>query len=421
MTYLQFLEKMRDRAGGGSIYTLDRMAALLAALGHPERCCPSWLVAGTNGKGSVAAMLEAIARAAGQRTGLNTSPHLNRLSERILVDGAELPEPELVALFETVEAARRRAGVDLTFFETVTAMAMQANAERGVGRGVFEVGLGGRLDATNLLEPEVSAVVSIDLDHCGILGDSRDLIAREKAAIARPGRPLVLGALGPEAMAASLEVAARIGARVVQVEAHHRRALGVVEHPAGRVTLRPALAGPHQQTNAAVAAVVALESGYAPAAIEQGIAAARWKGRLEKVRRAGRSFIVDCAHNEAGAEVLGKALAGQVGDYELVLATSGGRDTGAFVRALCGHLGWPLAVQTCQPAGHRLIAASEVAERVRAVLPAAIDLQATGAVATALARPPRAPLCLVTGSIFLVAEALAELRGEPSDPFVTGR
>ncbi|MFH1808499.1 MAG: Mur ligase family protein [Pseudomonadota bacterium] len=424
MNYRDVLEALRERSGGGSIYTLDRMALLLDALGHPERRYPTWLVAGTNGKGSVAAMLEAIAREAGLRTGLNTSPHLNRLSERIRVGGDELREPELVVLFERVEAARRSAGIDITFFETVTAMAMLGFAEHGVTRGVFEVGLGGRLDATNLLDPQVSAVVSIDLDHVGILGETRDRIAREKAAIARRGRPLVLGLLGAEAMTASLEVAARIGARVVQAETHLRdlqHDAPRIEHPLGCVALQPALQGPHQLANAAVAALVALESGLPAELIARGIAATRWKGRMERVDRGGRPYLLDCAHNEAGALALGHALHGQVHGYELVLATSGGRDTAAFVRALARGLGWPAAVQTCQPSGHRLIPATEVRDRVSQALPPGIDIATAASVPQALERAPRAPLCLVTGSIFLVAEALAELRGEAQDPFATGR
>ena len=427
MDYIELLETMRARSGSGAKYGLTRMRAILEALGHPERRFRSWLVAGTNGKGSTSAMLEAVARRAGLgRVGLNTSPHLNRLTERVRVDGEEVSPDDLLWAFAEVEAARARGGAEITFFETMTAMAFVLFAAREVELAVVEVGLGGRLDATNLLPCEVSAVVSIDLDHTRILGDTLDAIAREKAQVGRSGRPLVIGPLAPEALAAVQDEAAGIGARGVLVSEHLRwsdaaDAPATLRHPRGEIALRPALSGAHQIENAAVAACVALEGGIDAAAVEAGLSQAQWRGRLEELRRDGRRYVVDSAHNHAGARALGQALAAELAaGYDLVIATSGSRDTGGFIRELAAQAGWPRAVRACKPRGHRLAEADEVAARLRPVLPPEVTLEVSASVEEALSAG-QAPLCLVTGSLFLAGEALVWLGGEARDPFATGR
>lgn len=422
-TYQELLHELRVRSGSGARYGLERMQSLLDALDHPERAFPSLLIAGTNGKGSVSAMLEAIANAAGLRCGLNTSPHLNRLAERVRFSGQEATENDLLWAFAEVERGRRAAGIEVTFFETITAMAFLLFAREEVELAVVEVGLGGRLDATNLLQPEVSAVVSIGLDHTRILGSDHASIAAEKAAIARQGRPLVIGALEASALDATLAVVADIGARPVLISTHLQSsdAGPHVVHPAGRVLLAPNLGGAHQIENAAVASLVALEAGIEPSAVEAGLRAVRWRGRLERLRR-GRDLLLDCAHNVDGARALGEAipeLAGQ--GYRLVTATSGGRDSGLFVATLSEFIGWPRSIWVCRPGGHRVADAAEVARRIRPCLPGGVPLHVAATVSEALAAGDPAVLTLVTGSMYLVGEALALLDGEDRDPFETGR
>ncbi|MFM7751803.1 MAG: bifunctional folylpolyglutamate synthase/dihydrofolate synthase, partial [Opitutaceae bacterium] len=187
----------------GRAFGIDRMRALVAEIGHPERAFPCVHVAGTNGKGSVSAMVEAIFHAAGWRTGLYTSPHLVHLGERVQVDRVRLTEDEIVRYISEIEGAGATPGTDPeltpTFFEYLTAMAFLQFARRKCGVAVIEVGLGGRLDATNVVTPEVSVITSIAMDHCEVLGDTLEKIAAEKAGIIKPGRPVVLGRVPPAA------------------------------------------------------------------------------------------------------------------------------------------------------------------------------------------------------------------------------
>ena len=208
---------------GGVKFGVDRMKVLSQRLGHPERAVPCAHIAGTNGKGSVSAMLESILRRAGQRTGLYTSPHLVRLGERVQVDRVMLSEAEIIAfvreLQPVAEAIAREGepGDGPTFFEFMTAMAFLQFARRKCGVSVIEVGLGGRLDATNVVEPEVSVITSIGMDHCEMLGNTLGAIAGEKAGVIKDGRPVVVGRVPPEAEAVIRSIAASRGARVVSV------------------------------------------------------------------------------------------------------------------------------------------------------------------------------------------------------------
>lgn len=434
MTYRQLLQALRERSGAGSTYGLERMQDLCAALGQPQRSYATWHVAGTNGKGSVAAMLESIARVAGMTTGLNTSPHLNRLRERIRINGQELSQKQMIAAFKKVESARLAAGLEASFFETMTAMAFVHFAQQAVHRAVVEVGLGGRLDATNVLDAEVSAVVSIGLDHTRILGDNLAQIAREKTAIARPGRPVVFGDLPSAALHAALEVAEQIGAQPVLLRDHFTDATeasgpgsATLRWGKQTLTLRPALQGAHQRHNAGVAALVALHSQISPVIVEQGIAQAQWPGRLEIFERAGRRYLFDCAHNLAGAQALGLSLkdgslaAGLAGDYDLVMATSGGRDSQAFVKTLAQHIGWPKQLRLCRPEGHRLNEPEDLAKQLRSQIPDPNSIQVIRDPLQALEAGDGDRWTLVSGSMYLVGQALALLRGDERDPFETGR
>src|SRR5689334_556142 len=232
---------------------LDRITAVLEALGRPQDRIRSVHVAGTNGKGSTCAMIESGLRAAGRRTGLFTSPHLAEPTERIQIDGRPISAARFAAAFEQVHAAVERVlDMHTTYFETVTAMALLVFAEERVDTAVIEVGLGGRLDATNLITPELCVITPIDFDHEQYLGRSLESIPGDKSGLLRITCPL---------------------------------------------------AGEHQVQNAVTAAVALAQLGIPDSAIEAGIAHVRWPGRLEHVR-ADPDIILDGAHNPAGARAL---------------------------------------------------------------------------------------------------------------------
>jgi dihydrofolate synthase/folylpolyglutamate synthase len=294
-SYLDSLEPLGMRFG------LERVERALAALGHPERAFPILQVGGTNGKGSTCAMAAAALRAAGHRTGLYVSPHLVRFNERIQLDGRPIDD---APLGEGIAAIRRAcpwheggAPEDrLTYFEFATLLGLLHFARVRADVAVLEVGLGGRLDATSAATPRVAAVARIGLDHVALLGDTIEAIAREKAGIFKAGVPAVVHASQPPgALEALREEAARRGAPF-------HVAAAAWDGPVG-------LAGPHQRGNAALAAAALrlLDGAGVPvpeAAIAEGIAAARWPGRLEEVR----GVLLDGAHNPDGAAALAAAL-----------------------------------------------------------------------------------------------------------------
>ena len=294
----------------GAKFGIDRMALLAAALGHPERAVPCVHVAGTNGKGSVAAMLEAILHAAGWRTGLYTSPHLVKLGERVQVERRALTEAEIVAftmeLRPVAESlASREADDHPSFFEFMTAMAFLQVARRRCEVSVIEVGMGGRLDATNIVTPEVSVITSISLDHCEFLGDTLAKIAAEKAGIVKPGRPVVLGRMPAEAEQTIRAIAAERGCAVTTV----REEFGddAVRYPATNLECE------YQRWNAATAALavraLAPRWRITPGVIARGLAQVDWPGRWQRVRLGGRLAILDASHNPEGARVLDANLA----------------------------------------------------------------------------------------------------------------
>lgn len=291
---------------GGLKFGIDRMRLLAEKLGNPERLAPCFHVGGTNGKGSVAAMLDSVLRASGRRTGLYTSPHLVRLGERVQVDRHILTEEEICAyvaeLGPLAEAIVTEGSADdrPSFFEFMTAMAFLQFARKQCGFNVIEVGLGGRLDATNIVLPEVSIVTSIGLDHCEMLGDTLAAIAGEKAGIVKPGRPLVMGRVPPEAEAVLRRVAHQNGSPVVSV----REAFGddIRRYPSTN------LEGDYQRWNAATArlACEALPPRHriSAADIERGLLGVDWPGRWQRTRIGGRLAILDASHNPEGAQVL---------------------------------------------------------------------------------------------------------------------
>jgi dihydrofolate synthase / folylpolyglutamate synthase len=306
-------------------FGLQNITTLAEALGNPHRKIPCAHVAGTNGKGSTAAMLESILRAAGLRTGLYTSPHLERINERVRVNGEDISDEDFAAAWTRVQAsieallASGKLAAHPTYFECITAMAFVAFARSEVEFAVYEVGLGGRLDATNVVVPEVAVITSIDFDHESFLGHSIAEISGEKAGIIKAGAWVVSSAERPEARAVIARRCVEAGARLVEVDAAWKiedtetldgryRALATGLDSRTRIALEPPLPGRFQIRNgltAATAAHLLAERGFSVSddAIERGIRAVRWPGRLERLCERPAVYL-DGAHNPAGAKEL---------------------------------------------------------------------------------------------------------------------
>ena len=307
--YASVTEYLYALKAGGVKFGIDRMRRLAAALGHPERSYPIIHVAGTNGKGSVSAMLDAILHATGWRTGLYTSPHLVKLGERVQVDRQLLTEAEIVAYTNELrplaaQAAASAADEHATFFEFMTAMAFLQFQRQHADIALVEVGLGGRLDATNVVRPEITVITSIGLDHIAELGGTVELIAREKAGIIKAGRPVVIGRLPPEAERVIRAVAAGLGAPVHSVREIFGEELSA--YPATN------LAGDYQRWNAATATLVArllpAQWKLTEAGISRGLQLVNWPGRWQHTTLGGRPLILDASHNPEGAQVLERNL-----------------------------------------------------------------------------------------------------------------
>jgi len=292
-------------------FTLERIRVVLGRLGALAPRAPVISVGGTNGKGSVTALIEAVLIAAGRRVGLYTSPHLTRYEERIRIGGREIEAPRLVALFERIEAAR--ADITLTYFEYSTAAALLAFAEQPLDAIVLEVGLGGRLDAVNVIDADVAVVVSVSLDHCDYLGPTVEDIGREKAGIFRAGRAALYGSREmPASIAAE---ATRVGARLERLEVDfgaERRADGF-DFWRGATRLAglppPALAGGAQYGNAATALAALDAGGWLPpaATVAAGLGAVTLAGRYQ-VLPGPVEWVFDVAHNPGSAAVLADTM-----------------------------------------------------------------------------------------------------------------
>lgn len=293
----------------GALYGIDRMQELVQRIGHPERSYPVIHVAGTNGKGSTCAMLEAIFRAAGHRTGLFTSPHLIHQGERVQVDRCILSREDIIAYTRRLKPVAEAIELEKpdhhpSFFEFMTAMAFLRFAEAKVAVGIIETGLGGRLDATNVVDPEISIITSISLDHTEILGDTLEAIAAEKAGILKPGKPVVMGLLPAEAERVIERVAGQRGCPLHKVA----DAFGPDE---ARFPMT-SLPGDYQRRNAATAAlaarVLAEGFGITEAHIRDGLARVNWAGRWERHALVDRGIILDATHNPEGALQLERNL-----------------------------------------------------------------------------------------------------------------
>jgi dihydrofolate synthase/folylpolyglutamate synthase len=390
----------------GARLGLDRVQAACQKLGNPERAFEVVHVAGTNGKGTVCAFVASMARSAGKRVGMYTSPHLMRFAERIQIDGTPIDDATLVRLLNQV----MDEAPDLTFFEVATVAAFLAFREASVDLAVLEVGLGGRLDATNVVPPpRVAAITRVAFDHVLELGDSLVKIGTEKAGIIKPGSAVVLGKIHPDARAIIEQRVAEVGAKLVP--------LGNPEPIPGAPLAYPriALIG----SNLAVAVTIGRELGFAPEAMAQGLEQTQWPGRNELLHRNGRELtLLDCAHNPDGAVALSHALDPSVlGEIE-------SRREIALVFGAIQSKNWRAMLKRLENvAGHRVFVAPPIGKAVPAEQMAS---EVNGMVASDIAEGLEKARALVgergvvvvTGSTFLVGAARALLLNLPLDPAV---
>ena len=406
LTYLFSLEQFGIKFG------LDSIRALLARLGNPQQAFRSIHIAGTNGKGSVTAMVDAALRAAGHRSARFTSPHLIDLSERFVIDGRPVGRDDMRRAADDIRRAIESAVADgtlaaaPTFFEATTAMAFDLFRRAQVEFAVVEVGLGGRLDSTNVIDPVVTAITSIDFDHQRYLGDTLAAIAGEKAGIIKPGVPVIVGEVAPEAMAVIAATARSRGAELIRSDAAAR--------DYGPIAL--GLAGAHQAANAQVAMRVleALERrGVAIGrdAIVDGLTHVAWPGRLDRRRLPGGAHVLlDAAHNPAGAAALASYLR-TLRDEDpvkpaLVFGAMRDKDVGGMLTLLLPEVD---RVFVTRPSNPRAADPDELASRIRAIARGRpIEIVSPPAAAVeAAARTSR--LVVVAGSIFLLGDVLREI------------
>jgi dihydrofolate synthase/folylpolyglutamate synthase len=400
----------------GMKFGLENISRLCAELGHPERAFRSIHIAGTNGKGSVTAMTETALRAAGYRAARYTSPHLVRLEERFVIDGREVATTDLVAALGRVQAGverlvgRGELDGPPTFFECATAAAFELFRRFAVDLAVLEVGLGGRLDATNVVTPIATAITSIDFDHQAQLGSTLGSIAAEKAGIIKPRVPVVCGPLRAEAAAVIDRVAEAAGAPLVRAP----DAVSVTWQPGGRVAFRSrvhclngvklALPGLHQVENAAV--VLALLAELDRLGVRVGEDAARaglvdvtWPGRIEHINTGDAEILLDAAHNPAGARALAAYLE-HIGwtDVTLVFGAMRDKEVGAMLRSLAPSCARVICTMAHSP---RAMAAAGLADIARQAAGWTVEVEANPAEASAAARR-RGGRIVIAGSIFLI-------------------
>jgi dihydrofolate synthase/folylpolyglutamate synthase len=402
----------------GMKYGLDRMRLFSKELGSPERACPCLHVAGTNGKGSVASMLESILAHAGFKTGLYTSPHLVRLGERVQVNRVLLTEEEIISFVNELAPVAKKilleGGSDdePSFFEFMTAMAFLQFKRKKTDINIIEVGLGGKLDATNIVEPEVSIITSIGLDHCEMLGDTLEKIASEKAGIIKPGKPVVIGRMPYEAEKVIREIAHSLGSKLISV----REVYGddITRYPETR------LAGDYQRWNAATATLACQLLGekwnITEKKIQDGLAHVSWSGRWEKINLNGRPLILDASHNPEGASVLESNLAELVTHTNQPLAIITGSLGIARASALLTTVSrYAKDIYLVVPNQSRAC----TFEQLEALIPASFKGNIYRSTVESLFPNPKTctagkpgDLVIVTGSIYLLGEVMARIQPE---------
>lgn len=413
-TLSQWLEYQQSVHPRDIALGLDRVAEVSRrmGLGRPGRQVIT--VGGTNGKGSTVAFIEAIARAAGLRVGAFTSPHLLRYNERIRIDGQDVGDDALVAAFERIEAAR--GDTALTYFEFGTLAALLLMEAAGLDLAILEVGLGGRLDAVNIVDPDVAVITTVDLDHQAYLGDDREAIGAEKAGILRAGKPCVLGEKDPPSSV--LRRAYAIGAFAIR--GHSDYLVDVLDEgwrwrePGYEVDLPdPGMQAPAQRDNAAaaIAALRALDLAIPDAALRAGVASARAPGRLQRLPDlpGAPERVLDVAHNPQGARQLAAWLAANPKPTVAVFSALADKDLAGIVAPVAPYLkAWHLGPIT--DAGPRGLAVDELARRLAEQLPAGIlhpHRRLADALAAAMQDVGPDGRVLVFGSFHTVAEAMA--------------
>lgn len=413
-------------------FDLSRMEQVLEGLGRPHERFRCVHIAGTKGKGSTSAMVESVLRTAGYRTGLYTSPHLHTFRERIRLNGGLMSKAELVGLLERCKPVIE-ATPGITAFEVMTALAFQYFAEQHVEWAVFEVGLGGRLDATNVVHPAVAGITSLSYDHVELLGHTLSLIAFEKAGIIKPGVPVVSAPQEPEAMAVIQRVCHDTGARLIVVGNEwqwEKRAADLsgqtfsVQGPGGlRLDdLRIRLLGRHQRDNATTAIAMLYElraQGLAITddALRTGLANAQWPGRFELLNERP-PLVVDSAHNDNSAQKLRAALAAYFPrpprkQLALIFGASSDKDIVGMLKTFLDsqeETGYPPAdkVIVTRSSHPRSADTTQLADLVRGIsgsCPISVQPDLESALAEALAWAGPDDLICVTGSIFVVAQA----------------
>ena len=407
MTYPEAIQFLYGLKIFGANFGLENTLQLAARVGHPQEKLRFIHVAGTNGKGSTCAMLESIYRAAGLRVGLFTSPHLVSFRERIQVNRQLIPESDVVRLVGELRAVNREN--EATLFEFATVMALKFFAEQRCDLVILETGLGGRLDATNIVTPLASVITNIAFDHEQWLGNTLAKIAAEKAGIIKPGVPVITATDAPEALRVIEQIAREKGAALTRIQAHH----------ASRITHHASLLGDHQKLNAALALatveVLQKQISISTENIRAGLAAVNWPGRLQLIEISdGRKILLDGAHNVAGAETLRAALEKNFSAARPVfifgaLADKNWPDIGRRLAPLAAK------IFTVPVASERTAAATALADFFHAANPA-LEVVALENLAAALTACKDEPLVVITGSLYLVGEALARLGFSPADP-----
>lgn len=409
-------------AAKGMDFKLERVTLALQRLGDPQRAYPVLHVGGTNGKGSVAAMLDACLGAAGYRVGRYTSPHLVELGERVTIGGIPIGREALVELANEVRAATLARGIGLTFFEILTVMAFVHFARAAVDVAVIEVGLGGRLDATNVVDPLAAVITTIGLDHTQWLGERVEQIAAEKGGIIKPGRPVVLGRITGEPAAVLERMAAERGAQTVAAGRDYRLVGDQRPEFDGLGWRLPdleiGLRGAHQRDNAATAiATLAAVRGELPvgeAALRRGLAEVSWPGRLEIIDRQPLT-VVDGAHNADGVAALLAELPGLAGGrpVHLLFAVMGDKDWQAMVAPLAAVCRSAVVTEVLAPRG---APARPVAAAFAAGCPATVEPDLGRAWRMVRQRAGSDGVVLVAGSLFLVGELYRLLAQEAPRP-----
>jgi len=408
LTYLFNLEQFGIKFG------LDNIHAIVERLGRPDRAYRVVHVAGTNGKGSVTAMTDAALRAAGHRSARYTSPHLVDLTERFVIDGAPIARDALVAATDDVRAVVESLRADgtlatqPTFFEVTTAIALEVFRRARVDVAVLEVGLGGRLDATNVVSPVATAITSIAFDHQKYLGWTLAEIASEKAGIIKPGVPVVVGELDAEPRA------------VIERVARERNAPLVTATRADAAGYAVGLRGRHQVINAAVAvklldAVNRAGVAVPRDAVAEGLKQPGWPGRLDERRLAdGRELLLDAAHNPAGASALASYLRDDPVKRPLVFAAMHDKDVDGMLRELLPAVS---CLVTTRATNARSADPEALAARARTIVgltarttALSLDIAAAASLDAALADAwRRSPRIVVAGSIFLLGDVMQQL------------